>query len=508
MTETTLAEFRHWARKGTFVPVCREVMADLLTPVSAFLKVAEHAERSFLFESVVGGERLARYSFLGRDPFLVLRSADGQTVCERDTGNERMSGSFVDVLRDLMGRYQSPVVPGLPRFTGGAVGFLGYDAARWFEPTLERTRMAFPKKNDDSDDAVFMFFDSVLAFDHVKHRILLIVNSSVDEDSAIDLEARYEQARAKISALETDLKRELPETESVRGGELSLRSNTTQQAFETAVSRAKDYIAAGDIFQVVLSQRFETEIEADPFTVYRALRHVNPSPYMYFIRLGEVSIIGSSPEMLVRVEGSHAETHPIAGTRPRGASEDDDAALAEELIKDEKERAEHVMLVDLGRNDLGRVSQYGSVQVSQYMALERYSHVMHLVSRVVGELSDDHDRLDALVSCFPAGTVSGAPKIRAMEIIEELETTARGIYAGAVGYVDFAGNLDCCITIRTIVMRSGRAYVQAGAGIVADSDSTAEYHETRAKASALIKALEMAECDPRFSSAGAKPRMD
>ena len=257
--------------------------------------------------------------------------------------------------------------------------------------------------------------------------------------------------------------------------------------------RAKDYITAGDIFQVVLSQRFETEIESDPFTVYRALRYVNPSPYMYFIRLGDVSIVGSSPEMLVRVEGRRAETHPIAGTRPRGMTAEADAKLADELRANEKERAEHVMLVDLGRNDLGRVSAYGSVQVAQYMALERYSHVMHLVSRVVGELTGEHDRLDALAACFPAGTVSGAPKIRAMEIIDELEPTRRGIYAGAVGYVDFAGHLDCCITIRTIVIRDGRAWVQAGAGIVADSDPTAEYEETRAKASALFGALRMAE---------------
>ena len=507
MTETTFAQFREWARVGTFVPVCREVMADLLTPVSAFLKVAEGADRAFLFESVVGGERLARYSFLGKDPFLVLRSSHGQTICERDTENEVMSAPFVDVLRDLMGRYRSPVVPGLPRFTGGAVGFLGYDTASWFEPTLERTRKAYPKGDNDTDDAVFMLFDSVLAFDHVKHRILLIANAAVDRESDVDLETCYESARAKVSTLEADLKRELPHTESVSVGKVSLRSNTTQQAFETAVNLAKDYIAAGDIFQVVLSQRFETEIEADPFTVYRALRYVNPSPYMYFMRLGGVSIVGSSPEMLVRVEGRHAETHPIAGTRPRGANEEEDAALAEELIKDEKERAEHVMLVDLGRNDLGRVSVYGSVQVSQYMALERYSHVMHLVSRVVGELNEENDRLDALVACFPAGTVSGAPKIRAMEIIEELESTARGIYAGAVGYVDFAGNLDCCITIRTIVLKGGRAYVQAGAGIVADSDPTTEYHETRAKALALIKALEMAESGLEPSSGGTKSGM-
>ena len=506
MTDTTFEQFRELALEGTFVPVCREVMADLLTPVSAFLTVAGRADRAFLFESVIGGERLARYSFLGRDPFLVLRSAAGRTVVERETGTETLSLPFVDALRDLMGRYRSPVVPGLPRFTGGAVGFLGYDAASWFEPTLERTRKAYPKEDDGDDDAAFMLFDSVLAFDHVKHRILVIANAAVDAGDDADLEAHYERAQAKIRLLEADLRRQLPEPESTTARELSLRSNTTQEAFEGAVRRAKDYITAGDIFQVVLSQRFETELTADPFTVYRALRYINPSPYMYFIRMGDVAIVGSSPEMLVRVEGRRAETHPIAGTRPRGTSDAADAALAEELIQNEKERAEHVMLVDLGRNDLGRVSTYGSVQVPQFMALERYSHVMHLVSRVVGELADDHDRLDALVACFPAGTVSGAPKIRAMEIIEEFETTARGIYAGAVGYVDFAGNLDCCITIRTIVLKAGRAYVQAGAGIVADSDPTAEYHETRAKASALLRALEMAESGQGPATAGSKPR--
>ena len=489
-TDTTFEQFTELAERGTFVPVCREVMADLLTPVSAFLKVAENADRAFLFESVEGGEHVARYSFLGKDPFLVLRSEDGQTVVERAGTTERPAETFLETLRALMARYRSPWVRALPRFTGGAVGFLGYDAASWFEPTLARAWAAYPKPKEGDDDAAFMLFDTVLAFDHVKHRILIIANAAVDD--GCDLRARYDLALAKIRFLEAELERQLSESRGSRSEGLDITSNTTQADFEQAVQRAKEYITAGDVFQVVLSQRFETEIAADPFTVYRALRYVNPSPYMYFIRMGPVSIVGSSPEMLVRVEGHRAETRPIAGTRPRGATDEADAELANELRKNEKECAEHVMLVDLGRNDLGRVCEFGSVRVPEYMGLERYSHVMHLVSRVEGTLTDERDRLDALAACFPAGTVSGAPKIRAMEIISELEPTARGIYAGAVGYVDFAGHLDCCITIRTVVIKDGRAYVQAGAGIVADSEPTAEYNETRAKASALLRALDMA----------------
>ena len=377
-------------------------------------------------------------------------------------------------------------------FTGGAVGYLGYEAAAWFEPTLGR-HPTFAAKPRAGDDAGFMFFDTVLAFDHVKHRILIIANARIDGTEPDALEVAYALARAKIRFLEAELRRQLSEPDPAPAGGLEVRSNTTQAEFEEAVRTAKAHITAGDIFQVVLSQRFETDVAVDPFAVYRALRHVNPSPYMYFIRMGEVAIVGSSPEMLVRVEGRRAETHPIAGTRPRGETDEDDQRLAEELAANEKECAEHVMLVDLGRNDLGRVSEFGSVQVPQYMGLERYSHVMHLVSRVVGTLDEEHDRLDALAACFPAGTVSGAPKIRAMEIIADLEPSRRGIYAGAVGYLDFAGHLDCCIAIRTIVMSGGRAYVQAGAGIVADSDPTAEYRETEAKASALIRALEIAQ---------------
>jgi anthranilate synthase component 1 len=490
MKQTTFDEFVELTRRGTFVPVCKEIMADLLTPVSAFLKVAEHSDYAFLLESVEGGERVARYSFLGKDPFLVLRGRGGRTVVERAGVRSESPEPFVGALRKLMADFRSPFVPGLPRFTGGAVGYVGYDAAPWFEPALERT--AAPAGGDEagSEEAGFMLFDTVLAFDHVKHRILAIANARIAADE--DLDALYQFACAKIQFLERELERSLSQPEPRAPAPLEVRSNVSREAFEASVRAAKERIAAGDVYQVVLSQRFQAEVSVDPFTVYRALRHVNPSPYMYYIRMGRQAIVGSSPEMLVRVEARRVETHPIAGTRPRGRSDEEDLRLAEELKSDEKERAEHVMLVDLGRNDVGRVSEYGSVRVPQFMALERYSHVMHLVSRVEGRLADDRDRLDALVACFPAGTVSGAPKIRAMEIIASLEPTRRGIYAGAVGYLDFAGNLDFCIAIRTITMRDGVASIQAGAGIVADSNPAAEYEETRDKARALLAALEMA----------------
>jgi anthranilate synthase component 1 len=378
-------------------------------------------------------------------------------------------------------------VPDLPRFTGGAVGYFGYGASSWFEPVLGD----LGKSDDGAQQAGFMVFDTVLAFDHVRHRILIIANARITADD--DLESLYQFACAKIQFLERELERGLSHERRTSDGELEVRSSYTRQGFEEHVRTAKEHIAAGDIYQVVLSQRFEADVTVDPFTVYRALRHVNPSPYMFFIRMGGVSVVGSSPEMLVRVEGSRVETHPIAGTRPRGRNAEEDMRLGEELKRNEKERAEHVMLVDLGRNDVGRVCKYGSVRVPQFMGLERFSHVMHLTSIVEGQLADDRDRLDALVSCFPAGTVSGAPKVRAMQIIRELEPIPRGLYAGAVGYVDFAGNLDFCIAIRTIIMSNGKAWAQAGAGIVIDSNPTAEYEETRDKARALLKALELAQ---------------
>jgi anthranilate synthase component 1 len=482
------------------VPVVKEIMADLLTPVSAFLKIAEHSDYAFLFESVEGGEQVARYSFLGKDPFLVLRSRDGKTVIDRSGVTTETSEPFVPAVRRLMAEFRAPFVPDLPRFTGGAVGFIGYDASVVFEPVLADawTKARWnPKAGEPGepagDDAGFMLFDTVLAFDHVKHRILIIANARVTADE--DLSALYQFACAKIQFLERELERGLSQVAPAGRGAPEVRTNVTRDVFEAGVRTIKERIGAGDIYQAVLSQRFEMNVEAQPLTVYRALRHVNPSPYMYFIRMGAFAIVGSSPEMLVRVEGQHVETHPIAGTRPRGRNEDEDLRMAEELKRNEKERAEHVMLVDLGRNDLGRVCEYGSVRVPQYMGLERYSHVMHLVSTVEGRLAESRDHLDALVSCFPAGTVSGAPKIRAMQILAELETTRRDLYAGAVGYIDFAGNLDFCIAIRTITIRDGVARIQAGAGIVADSNPAAEYEETRDKARALLQAIEMAETE-------------
>ena len=487
MKQTTFEEFVDLAKRATFVPVCKELVADLLTPVSAFLKIAEHSDYAFLLESVEGGEHVGRYSFLGKDPFLILRGKNGETEIEKAGVTSKAEKPFVDTLRELMNSFQSPFVPGLPRFTGGAVGYLGYDTAAWFEPTTARAEA----NTSDRDDAGFMLFDTVLAFDHVQHRILLIANARISGDE--DLKSLYQFACAKIEFLEGELDRALSLKRTTGGEALKLVSNFSQEGYESIVKKAKEYIAAGDVYQVVLSQRFEAEVGVDAFTVYRALRHVNPSPYMFFIRMGDRSIVGSSPEMLVRVEGRHAVTHPIAGTRPRGKTDEEDMRLAEELKRSEKEKAEHVMLVDLGRNDIGRVCDYGTVRVPTFMALERYSHVMHLVSVVEGQLAEGQDRLDALVSCFPAGTVSGAPKVRAMQIINELEPDRRGLYAGAVGYLDFAGNLDFCIAIRSILMEGGKAYIQAGAGIVADSNPTAEYVETKDQARAMLRALELAQ---------------
>ena len=488
MNLTSFEQFVEWAQRGTFVPVCKEIMADLLTPVSAFLKIAEHSDYAYLLESVEGGEQVARYSFLGKDPFLIIRAVDGAVTLERSGVTTTSDEGFVPTLRRVMAEFRSPYVPGLPRFTGGAVGFMGYDATSWFEPV---TLQPVSETDPTIDQASFMLFDTVLAFDHVQHRILIIANARISADD--DLGALYQFACAKIEFLERELDRNLSQGERVAAAPIGVQANMTREQFEQHVRSAKESIAAGDIYQVVLSQRFEADLDAEPFAVYRALRHVNPSPYMFFVRIADVSLVGASPEMLVRVEGRKVETHPIAGTRPRGRNAEEDQRLAEELKADEKERAEHIMLVDLGRNDLGRVCEYGSVRVPQFMALERYSHVMHLVSNVEGTLAEDRDRLDALVSCFPAGTVSGAPKIRAMEMIASLEPSRRGAYGGAVGYLDFAGNLDFCITIRTVVIVGRRAMVQAGAGIVADSNPTAEFEETLDKARAMIRALNLAQ---------------
>lgn len=470
------------------VPVVKRVMADLLTPVAAYLKIERLSPYSFLLESVEGGEKVARYSFLGFDPEIIVRSRAGKVTIETESGKEETGEPMLTVLRRLSGQHLPVRIPDLPPFVCGAVGYFSYDAVRWFEK--------IPDSHDDTigiDDAVMMFFSRLLAFDHVRHQIHVIAN--VFTDGAVEgLEAKYRKAIDAIDAVEARLEDAIePLMQSQASGDTRVRSNMSKPQFEEAVVRAKEFIAAGDIFQVVLSQRFEVRLSSHPFEVYRALRVVNPSPYMFFLKTGDQSIIGASPEMLVRATGRRIEYRPIAGTRPRGATDTEDLLLGEEMRADEKEVAEHVMLVDLGRNDLGRVAAYGSVEVTDLMIVERYSHVMHLVSAIKARLRPGKDRFDALSACFPAGTVSGAPKIRAMEIIDELEPTRRGVYAGSIMYLDYSGNLDSCIAIRTIVTKDGSAYFQAGAGIVADSVPESEYIETVDKARAMLQAIEMAE---------------
>ncbi|HZM89254.1 MAG TPA: anthranilate synthase component I [Blastocatellia bacterium] len=484
----TYEEFLRLASQGTVIPVVKRVMADLLTPVAAYLKMERLSSYAFLLESVEGGEKVARYSFLGFDPEIVVRSRAGKITIKRGMSEEASDEPMLGVLRRLSGQHIPVRFAELPPFVSGAVGYLSYDAVRWFEK--------IPDSHADDigiDDAVMMFFSRLLVFDHVRHQIHVIAN--VFTGGKTDgLEGEYRVAIDDIEAMEARLEDPIeplprrPTSEKPR-----VRSNMTKQRYEQAVTAAKEYIAAGDIFQAVLSQRFEVGLSAHPFEVYRALRVVNPSPYMFFLKIGDQSIIGASPEMLVRATGRRIEYRPIAGTRPRGDTETEDLLLGEEMRADEKEVAEHVMLVDLGRNDLGRVADYGSVEVTDLMIIERYSHVMHLVSAIKARLKPGMDRFDALAACFPAGTVSGAPKIRAMEIIDELEPTRRGVYAGAVMYLDYSGNLDSCIAIRTILTKDGIAYFQAGAGIVADSVPESEYVETVNKARAMLQAIEMAE---------------
>jgi anthranilate synthase component 1 len=476
----SLDEAKRLAAQGNLVPVYREVAADLETPVSAYLKVARGGH-SFLLESVEGGERLARYSFIGTEPYRVLRTEPAAALDQTDP---------LLAIEDELRRFRVVSLPGLPRFHGGAVGYLSYEVVRHFEPRVpaaSRDPLGLP-------EAVFMFTDTLLVFDHLHHNIKVVTHARLDGD----IESAYRQALWRIDELVARLEKPLTampyEEEASRSDRRSpIASNMAKKDFMAKVERAKEYIVAGDIIQVVISQRFQRPTSAHPFAVYRALRTVNPSPYMYFLELGDCHIVGASPELLVRVEDGVVATHPIAGTRPRGRDPEEDRALEEELRGDEKEKAEHVMLLDLGRNDIGRVSQPGSVQVGQLMDVERYSHVMHLVSHVSGRLRAKMTPYDALRACFPAGTVSGAPKIRAMEIIAELEPEQRGPYAGAVGYFDLSGNLDTAITIRTIVMKDGVAHVQAGGGIVFDSQPQREYQESVNKAQALMRAIERAE---------------
>ncbi len=500
-------EFLALAREHTLVPVCRTLAADLETPVSAFLRAAWPERECFLLESVENGEQVGRYTFIGLAPFkrIVARGRDititeGKKVVEIDD-------DIFAVLRRALSGHKPARLKGLPPFTAGAVGFFSYDAVRQIErlPVLAKDELGVP-------DACLLFFDEVLAFDHVRKEIWLVATADVTRGKPADA---YDKAVDRLDRLERRLARPLPKMAASKGkGKLKVSHRTAKKDFLSAVNRTKEYIAAGDIFQAVLSQRFDIEPEADSFQVYRALRTVNPSPYMYFLRFspdgplggtpekaGKTSkarksstleLAGSSPELLVRVHQGKVEYRPIAGTRPRGVTELEDQALADEMINDEKERAEHVMLVDLGRNDVGRVSEFGSVKVDRLMFVERYSHVMHIVSSIEGRLKAGLTAVDALRACFPAGTLSGAPKVRAMEIIEEMEPARRGTYGGAVLYADFSGNLDSCIAIRSMLAIGGKGYVQAGAGIVADSVPESEHQEAINKASAVIRAIERA----------------
>lgn len=487
MHSPSLSEFKKLAEEGNLIPVYREILADMDTPVSAFKKI-EGTGYSFLFESVVGGEKWGRYSFLGARPSLIFKSK-GRKIELIENGEHKLFEAKKDPLgslKDLMSKYRPVKLPELPRFFGGAVGFLGYDMVRFFEDLPVDT-------TDDLDlpDSLFMITDTIVIFDNISQKIKVVSNAYT---GGKDLEDAYTQATVKVEEVITMLKNPLPRTQKKQAGKADkkVESNFDKQNFIDIVEKAKDYIRNGDIFQVVLSQRFETENYEDPLEVYRAIRALNPSPYMFILKLGDLSLVGASPEVLVRVEDDDITLRPIAGTRKRGKDSCEDQALEKELLADPKERAEHIMLVDLGRNDVGRVAKVGSLDINELMVIERYSHVMHIVSNVRGKLKEGLDSYDVIRACFPAGTVSGAPKVRAMEIIEEFEPTKRGSYAGAVGYFSFTGNIDICITIRTILMKGNKAYVQAGAGIVAYSDPESEYEETINKAKGMLTALEMA----------------
>lgn len=513
---TTLAyslsfeEFRGLASQGNLIPLYREILADFETPVSAFTKI-DHGPSAYLLESVEGGENWARFSFLGSGSPIVIREERGVLVITKGARVQRMplGANPLDQIQAMMAVYRPVAVPGLPRFVGGAVGYLGYDVVRFFEE-LPRRR----KDDVDLPDFAYLLTDTLLIFDNVAQKIKVVANAHVLSRQESDLRRAYTDATARIERMIARLKRPLrripiagyPLRGPVQRGNRALgdgpkhrrkpitfSANMSRSDFEKIVMRTKEYIRAGDVIQTVLSQRWDTRIQTAPFEIYRALRVINPSPYMYYLRVGGVELVGSSPETLVRCEDGRISVRPIAGTRRRGATEEQDRALERELLADEKERAEHVMLVDLGRNDVGRVARKGTIRVDALMQVERYSHVMHLVSQVNGELDPSKTSYDVMKACFPAGTVSGAPKIRAMEIIEDLEPTRRGPYAGAVGYFSFSGNMDTCINIRTIVIKGRQAYIQAGAGIVADSEPGREYEETCNKAQAMMQAIEMAE---------------
>ena len=482
-----IATFQKFSLQGNLIPVYREIMADMDTPVTAFKKL-DDGKFSFLLESIEGGEKWARYSFLGSNPSRIVRSRGNSVEVIADGVTTAITAEDpLDYIRTILSRYTPVEVEGLPRFFGGAVGYLGYDMVRHFE-NLPSEKPAML----DAYDAYFLITDTIVIFDNVSQKIKVVSNAHLDGKKTI--EQAYQDAAENIETIIKRLRMPLPAGNTHPSEKkVELRSNVSREDFEASVEKAKEYVRSGDIIQVVLSQRFSGELSADPLDIYRVLRTLNPSPYMFFLRLDDTVIAGASPEVMVRKEGQRVELRPIAGTRPRGTSATADALLAAELLADPKERAEHVMLVDLGRNDLSRVCTTGSVTVSELMVVERYSHVMHIVSNVQGELDGHRDSFDLVRATFPAGTLSGAPKVRAMQIIDELEPVRREVYGGAVGYFSFDGNMDLCITIRTLVIKDGKVYLQAGAGIVADSDPAAEWQETVNKGMAVIKAIELAE---------------
>ncbi|PJC48385.1 MAG: anthranilate synthase component I [Candidatus Omnitrophica bacterium CG_4_9_14_0_2_um_filter_42_8] len=481
-------EFVKLAKKANLIPVYREILADTLTPVSAFQKIGKGY--SYLLESVEGQEKIARFSFIGTEPSVILRSK-GKSIEVNKKGEIRkyLADEPLKEIEKILNNFKAAEIKGLPRFSGGLVGYMGYDMVRFFE--------RLPDKNPDDlqiPDSIFMMADSLVIFDHPTHKVKIVVNAYLAEGEGRSAEKIYDLAIKKIEDIINKLN--APEKKKkikAKTKKHKIESNFTKKEFEAIVKKAKEYIKAGDIIQVVPSQRFHTKLNCEPFDVYRSLRSLNPSPYMYYLNFNELQIVGSSPELLVRCGNGIVETRPIAGTRPRGRNEAEDKKLEKELLADVKERAEHVMLVDLGRNDIGRVSRPGSVRVTDFMFIEKYSHVMHIVSNCRGVLSKDKNAFDVLRACFPAGTVSGAPKVRAMEIIDELENTKRSYYAGAVGYFSFSGNMDTCITIRTMLVKGRDAFIQSGGGIVADSIPSREYQETVNKAKAMMKAIEIAE---------------
>ena len=488
-----MKKFQENNQKAEIFPVVSKMPADLLTPLGAYLKLAKNSEYSYLFESVEGGENLARYSFIGANPEFIAREKKGKTEIDRNGKTEISELSIIEFLKNKLNQKNIREISGLPSFIGGAVGFLDFSVVEYFEPVIKNSRKNFVGNSNSS----FMFFRTTIAFDHAKQQIIIVSlvfenEANGDEKVLSKLKKHAENENKKIiEILENE---EIPKLENRKfSNESEIQSNWKKEDFKKAVEQIKDLINAGECYQVVLSQCFTKKTNANSTSIYRALRSLNPSPYMFLLKFKDKSIVGASPEMLVRCRNKKLEYRPIAGTRPRGKDEIEDAKLAEEMLADKKEISEHTMLVDLGRNDLGRVAEFGSVRVENLMSVEKFSHVQHIVSYLFADLKDELNQFDALASCFPAGTVSGAPKVRAVQIIQELEPTTRGIYSGAVGYFDYAGNLDTCIAIRTLVLENGEAKIQAGAGIVADSVPENEFQETLHKAKGLFKAIELAE---------------